>query len=105
MESRWDSERGPAPRSGFASQRRLELAVTLLISGVLRLTEPRSGKAPEARQICRTPIHKMKKPRQGRRILGVGFLQRCRAYGAAEYLEGITVFSPTATRLQHSAQR
>jgi hypothetical protein len=29
-------------------------------------TQPRSGKAPEARQIFRTSIHKMKKPRQGR---------------------------------------
>ena len=38
-------------------------------------------------------------------ILGAGFLQRWRAYGAGEDPEGIASFSPTATRLQHSAQR
>jgi hypothetical protein len=79
MESRWDSE-----RDKFG--------------------------APEARHICRTPIHKMKKPRLGRQIgkmallteleiLGAAFLQRWRAYGAADAMDergGHNYFLPTA---------
>ena len=38
-------------------------------------------------------------------ILGDEFLQTFRAYGAAAYPEGIMSYSPTATRLQHSARR
>ena len=49
-------------------------------------TQPRSGKAPEARHNCRTPIHKMKKPRQGRHRRKMSLLA-CRA-GAERKRDG-----------------
>ena len=67
---------------------------------------PQGIKAPEARHSCRTPIHKMKKPRHGRHrrkvsllteleILGAGLLQRWRADGAQDMKSRIL---PSASR-------